>query len=90
MARRAVRGIWRAATENGMASRWGTASALCVLWVVLWWGLQWFILPPLPGSVRLIISISVTIGIFWRFGPTGYGVRWLIADWRISRRRRKR
>lgn len=87
--RQAARGIWRVSTENGMASRWVTAAALSALWMVVWWAVSWVFIPPMPHLLHYAISLIPALAIFWFIGPTGYGIRYLVADWRIWRRRRK-
>lgn len=87
---RAKRGIWHAATENGAANRWVTALSLTVLWFITWWALGWWVFPlDMPQLVRFGIGMSVELPIFWFLGPLGYGIRYLLADFRIWRRNRR-
>ena len=87
---RASRGIWHAATENGMGSRWVTALALTALWGVIWWALAWWVLPlGMPRLLRFGLGLSGMLGIFWFVGPLRYSVRYLWADFRIARRNKR-
>lgn len=87
---RAARGIWHAATENGMGHRWLIAASLCAIWALIWWALAWWVLPlGMPRIARFGLGVSVMLAIFWFVGPLRYSVRYLVADFLIWRRNKR-
>lgn len=84
-----ARKLWAAATEGTLATQWVRALALSVILVPSWWAARLFLFPSVPWQLTAPVSEVLFVSVFWFAGPLRYYVRWLRADARIARRKRR-
>jgi hypothetical protein len=84
-----ARKLWEAAAEGSLATQWVRALALSVILVPAWWEARIFLFPFLPWQLTAPVSEVLFVSVFWFAGPLRYYVRWLRADARIARRKRR-